>query len=71
MIKERRPLIDKRKSFEKLYFNQNGNNISQYGLQTTHEESAKQSLRLKNDRGQIATPTKLEIRPNHNTDIFS
>jgi hypothetical protein len=70
MVKERRPLIDKRKSFEKLHFNNNGSNISHYGFQT-NEDSAKHSYRPKNERNRIVTPTRLEIRPSHNTDIFS
>jgi hypothetical protein len=70
MVKERRPLIDKRKPFEKLHFNSNANNISHYGFQT-NEDSAKHSYRLKNDRNRIATPKKLKIRPNYNIGIFS
>ena len=43
VIKGRRPFLDKRRSIEKLYFNNLTNNTSQYGLQELPFEMHKTS----------------------------
>lgn len=95
-IKDRKPLLDKRNSFEKLRYDNNVMNITKYGLQYQEEEPRKQTHRIQDGKlpkltlhlsnlfwtglhlwsmlinleMKINTPTKVDHRPSHNTDIF-